>query len=201
MDQFFRLRLLGDPVLREPARTVRDFDEIEHFLPMMLKMMDAAEGVGLAAPQLGVSKRLLIMRVPTDNSEPLMGTDQVAQETARTQILALVNPRLIWASDEEDTQIEHCLSIPGIAVPVTRPEKCRIEAEIETGMTNIDLSRWTARIAQHELDHLDGVLILERASPAARKKAYADLVNQHLDQHLLSPASPRQGRSLQGRLR
>jgi peptide deformylase len=150
------IRRLGDPVLKSRATPVDRFDDaLKAQVARMGGLMNDALGVGLAAPQIGLSQRLLIYRV--------------GQEAP---LIALINPELEWKSKEEETFEEGCLSIPGIAVDVDRPVHVRVRAQDETGAERVvEASGLEARVIQHEMDHLDGVLILDRTSKEQRKEA------------------------------
>jgi peptide deformylase len=117
--------------------------------------MNDALGVGLAAPQLGISQRLLVYRVGPD-----------------APLIALANPELEWVSDDRETIDEGCLSIPGVTVDVERPVHVRIRALDEEGEERlVEASGLEARVIQHEMDHLDGVLILDRTTRDQRREA------------------------------
>jgi peptide deformylase len=117
--------------------------------------MNDALGVGLAAPQLGISQRLLVYRVGPD-----------------APLIALANPEVEWASDDLETIDEGCLSIPGITVDVERPVHVRVRALDEDGEVRlVEASGLEARVIQHEMDHLDGVLILDRTTRDQRREA------------------------------
>ena len=150
------VRQLGDPVLRTPASAVTEFDAaLQDEIARMERIMVDAHGVGLAAPQVGALRRLLVYRVA---------------DGAPTR--ALVNPRLVWVSDEEDTDAEGCLSIGEISVDVTRPVAIRVEAQDADGQpVVVEAEEFEARVIQHEMDHLDGVLILDRTSKEQRREA------------------------------
>jgi peptide deformylase len=150
------IRRLGDPVLKSRATPVDRFDEaLRAQVARMGGLMNDALGVGLAAPQIGLSQRLLVYRV--------------GQEAP---LIALVNPEIEWKSDDEETFEEGCLSIPGIAVDVDRSVHVRVRAQDETGAKRVvEASGLEARVIQHEIDHLDGVLILDRTSKEQRKEA------------------------------
>ena len=154
------IRLFGDPVLRTPAEPVRDFDkELRSLVKDLTETMIDAPGVGLAAPQIGLSQRLLVYRVGQD-----------------APLVALVNPQIEWSSGDEETLEEGCLSIPGVAVDVERPVHVRVRAQDETGAERVvEASGLEARVIQHEIDHLDGVLILDRTSRDQRKEAMRTL--------------------------
>jgi peptide deformylase len=151
------LRRLGDPILRSSATPVDRFDEtLREQVGRMGAIMGDALGVGLAAPQLGVSQRLLVYRVGPE-----------------APLVALVNPEVEWTSEDEvETLEEGCLSIPGVAVDVERPVHARLRAQDEHGEGRlVEASGLEARVIQHEVDHLDGKLILDRATKEARREA------------------------------
>jgi peptide deformylase len=150
------VRKLGDPVLRASALPVDRFDHaLEQEVQRMGELMHDALGVGLAATQLGVLHRVLVYR--TDPEDP---------------ITALVNPVLEWVSEELEPAIEGCLSLPGVHVEVERPARVRVSARDPAGRElQIEADGLAARVIQHEVDHLDGVLILDRISRQARKEA------------------------------
>jgi peptide deformylase len=154
------IRRLGDPVLKSRATPVDRFDDsLRRQVSRMAGLMNDALGVGLAAPQLGLSQRLLVYRVGPD-----------------APLIALVNPSVEWASDDLDTLDEGCLSIPGITVDVDRPIHVRVRAQDEEGEERlVEASGLEARVIQHEIDHLDGVLILDRTSRDERKRALREL--------------------------
>jgi peptide deformylase len=154
------IRQFGDPVLKSRAIEVDRFDEgLRRQVARMAGLMDDALGVGLAAPQLGISQRLLVYRVGPD-----------------APLIALVNPEIEWSSDEQEEGEEGCLSIVGVNVDVERPVHVRVRAHDELGEPRIvEASGLEARVIQHEIDHLDGVLILERTSRDQRRRAMREL--------------------------
>ena len=150
------VRKLGDPVLRASALPVERFDEaLEQEVERMGELMHDALGVGLAATQLGVLHRLLVFSAYTEDP-----------------VTALVNPELEWTSEELEVAEEGCLSLPGVHVEVERPAQVRVRAKDPTGKDlRIQAEGLEARVIQHEIDHLNGVLILDRISREARKQA------------------------------
>jgi peptide deformylase len=150
------VRKYGDPALRTRARPVEVFDAaLADEARRMGNLMDDAIGIGLAATQLGVMHRLLVYRV--DPEAPLG---------------VLVNPEFEYKSEELETMEEGCLSLPGVGVEVERPAEVRVRASDETGAPIVvEASGLEARVIQHEIDHLDGVLILDRTSRDQRKQA------------------------------
>jgi peptide deformylase len=150
------VRKLGDPVLRSTSLPVERFDEVlGQEIERMGELMEDALGVGLAATQLGVLHRVFVYRAYPE--DPLT---------------ALVNPVLEWKSDELETAEEGCLSLPGVHVEVERPAQVRVSAQDESGQQlEIEAEGFEARVIQHEIDHLNGILILDRISREARKEA------------------------------
>jgi peptide deformylase len=154
-----QIRQYPDSVLRMTAPPVESFDDdLRRLVVRMQELMQDASGVGLAATQVGVLRRLFVF-VPAE--------DEVA---------VLVNPEIVRRGDETDTDDEGCLSIQGINVPVERSLSVRIEGKDENGEdVAFDLEGTAARIVQHELDHLDGTLMLDRTTPEARSAALGAL--------------------------
>src|SRR5215211_7383150 len=154
------IRRLGDPVLKSSATPVDRFDDsLRKQVGRMAGIMSDAYGVGLAAPQLGLSQRLLVYRVGPD-----------------APVVALANPELEWTSQDQEVFDEGCLSIPGITVDVERPVHVRVRAVGEDGESRlVEASGLEARVIQHEMDHLDGVLILDRTTRDERKRALREL--------------------------
>jgi peptide deformylase len=150
------IRQFGDPVLRTKARPVDRFDgELREEIERMGQLMEDAIGVGLAATQVGVVHRLLVYRVQQD-----------------AELAALINPEVEWSGRDTESMEEGCLSLPGVLVDVDRPIHVRVRALNENGEPIvIEASGLEARVIQHEIDHLDGVLILDRTSREQRKEA------------------------------
>jgi peptide deformylase len=151
-----QIRNFGDPVLRTKARPIERFDDaLREEVERMGKLMDDALGVGLAATQVGVVHRLLVYRVLQD-----------------APLAALINPEVEWSGRDSESMEEGCLSLPGVLVEVDRPIHVRVRALDEFGEPIlIEASGLEARVIQHEIDHLDGVLILDRTSREQRKEA------------------------------
>jgi peptide deformylase len=150
------VRKLGDPVLRASALPVERFDDaLRTEIERMGELMHDALGVGLAATQLGVLHRVLVYRAYPEDP-----------------VTVLVNPVLEWASEELEVAQEGCLSLPGVHVEVERPAQVKVRAQDERGQElRVEAEGLPARVIQHEIDHLDGVLILDRISREARKEA------------------------------
>jgi peptide deformylase len=155
-----QIRRFGDPVLKSRASDVDRFDDtLRAQIERMAALMHDALGIGLAAPQIGVSQQLLVYRVGPDGP-----------------VVPLVNPRIEWSSEDAEQAEEGCLSIPGILVDVERPVHVRVRAMDENGDDRVvEASGLEARVIQHEVDHLNGVLILDRTTKDQRKEAIRTL--------------------------
>ncbi len=154
------VRQLGDPALRTPAAPVTTFDQaLSDEAAEMVSVMHDARGVGLAAPQMGRLRRLIVID-PHGDTAPI----------------ALVNPEITWRSDDEEIGPEGCLSIGEISVDVPRAIAIRLTAQdVQGNPLDIEAQDFTARVIQHEIDHLDGILILDRTTPDQRKEALREL--------------------------
>jgi len=164
----FDLTLYPDPVLRKPAEPITAFDEeLRAIVQGMFERMYASKGVGLAAPQVGLKLRILVLN-PTGESK-----DE----------LVLVNPKILARSGPPTLFEEGCLSFPGVYAEIERPEACRIQACTLDGTPfEATYDGFVSRIVQHEYDHLEGVLLVDRMSPADRlfhKAVLEDLVARH----------------------
>ncbi len=153
------IRLLGDEVLRTPAEDVEVFDDtLTHLVEDMMETMYHADGIGLAAPQIGLSKRVLVI-------DTRGGPDNVPFTP-----VALINPRVVEFSKETEKSPEGCLSIPDMEEVVERAFSVRVEARSPQGdALEIEAEGLYARALQHEIDHLDGILFIDRISPLKRK--------------------------------
>jgi peptide deformylase len=161
----FDLTLYPDPLLRKPAEPVAAFDdELRRIVAAMLARMRASGGVGLAAPQVGLKKRVLVLNPGDDPAEDLV----------------LVNPTIVARGGPPTVFDESCLSFPGIYAEITRPERCTVVAfDVEGRPLEKEYSGFVSRIVQHEHDHLEGILLVDRMSPAekqANKAALEELV-------------------------
>ena len=152
------IRVIGDPVLRERALEVTTFDRgLGKLAKRMIRIMHDAPGVGLAAPQIGVLQRLLVYDVDDDPR-------------------VLVNPQLDELSEETEETDEGCLSVPGVTMPVSRPVSLRVRAlDAAAEPLEFRAEGLEARVIQHEFDHLEGVLIVDRTSRSARAAALREL--------------------------
>ncbi len=150
------IEILGSRVLREEAAPVDTVtDELRRLIQDMFDTMYNAEGIGLAGPQVGVSRRVLVV--------------DVTNEDESRHVHALINPVIVESSKATDKAVEGCLSIPGIEEKVSRPVRVTVEALSPDGdPVHIEADDLLARALQHEVDHLDGVLFLDRLSPLKR---------------------------------
>jgi len=157
-----QVRQYPDHVLRTRAREVEELDaSVAALVERMTRLMRDARGVGLAAPQVGVLRRVLVYQI--SDEDPLV---------------ALVNPRIVSTAEERETAEEGCLSLGAatVAVPVDRPTAVVVEAKNPEGeAVRIEAEGLEARVVQHELDHLDGVLTIDRTTPDERRAALAKL--------------------------
>ena len=154
-----QIRQYGDPALRLVAHDVEDFDDdLRRLVDRMTVLMHEAQGVGLAATQVGVLRRLFVFEPDEDGPR------------------AVVNPVVVEQSDETATDEEGCLSLQGVKVPVERSTRIVLEGKDPDGNdVRYELDEYGSRVAQHELDHLDGVLIIDRTDDEHRKPALAIL--------------------------
>lgn len=150
--------VFGEPVLKEKSRPVEKIDSgIVKILKEMQKIMINANGVGISAPQIGIPLRLVVIDV---GDGPIY----------------MVNPEIVWYSEEKVDFEEGCLSFPGVTVNISRPERVRAAYLDERGRKNlIEADGLLARAIQHEIDHLDGILIIDRATPQERVEALQKL--------------------------
>ncbi|HSS53848.1 MAG TPA: peptide deformylase [Gaiellales bacterium] len=156
------VRQYPDPALRNAATAVAEVDdEVQQLAERMLDVMERAHGVGLAAPQLGILRRILVYRA-SDEDEPKV----------------LINPELVERSDETEVGTEGCLSLLGgeLQVPVARHLRVRVSGRDVSGdAVDMDVDGFEARVIQHEIDHLDGILIFDRAEDQERREALREL--------------------------
>lgn len=147
----YKIVTYPNPVLRRKADPVDEIDEkIRRVADNMIETMYKEEGVGLAAPQVDVSKRLIVMDI---GQGPI----------------ALFNPEIVRKTDEEETIEEGCLSLPGVRIDVSRPTQIVVRAQTDQGeWEEIEADGLLARVFQHEIDHLNGILIIDHASSIQR---------------------------------
>jgi peptide deformylase len=154
-----QIRQYGDPALRLVAHEVTEFDDdLRRLVDRMISLMHDAQGVGLAATQVGVLRRLFVFEPDEDGPR------------------AIVNPKIVGEGDEKLADDEGCLSLQGVRVPVERATTLILEGKDPNGEdVRLELEAYAARIVQHELDHLDGVLIIDRTDDERRKEALSTL--------------------------
>ncbi|WP_105565159.1 peptide deformylase [Microbacterium halophytorum] len=158
------IRIWGDPVLHAPADPVGEItDDVRTLVADMYETMDAAPGVGLAAPQVGVSLRIYVYSYEDDDGQPWRGE--------------IINPELLMTPPEpghpdEDAESEGCLSFPGERFPLRRADRAVVTGiDLSGEPVRIDVDGWRARIMQHEFDHLDGIIYVDRVSDGDWKTA------------------------------
>ena len=154
-----QIRQYPDAALKMAARPVEEFDEqLVLLVDRMKQLMHDANGIGLAATQVGVLRRLFVFQPDED------------------EVIAVVNPEIVERSDEAEVADEGCLSIQGISVPVERSLRVTLVGRDEHGVDQrFELDGYAARCVQHETDHLDGVLMIDRTTPDARREALGAL--------------------------
>ncbi|HEY5059177.1 MAG TPA: peptide deformylase [Gaiellaceae bacterium] len=154
-----QIRQYPDAALKMQARAVDEFDdELLSLVERMKRLMEDAQGIGLAATQVGVLRRVFVFQPNAD------------------EVVAVVNPEIVERGEETDVSDEGCLSIQGVLVPVERTTTVTIAGRDEHGdEVRYELDDIYARAAQHESDHLDGVLMIDRTTPEARREALAAL--------------------------
>ncbi len=153
-----QIRQFGDPVLREESRQVKPNAELHRLAERMIRIMFAADGVGLAAPQIGILQKIIVFRFGKDEPQ------------------VLLNPEITWRSEESATQAEGCLSLANLAVDVPRAVSVRVKGQdLDGNEQEYELEGLQARILQHEIDHLNGIMINSRTSREQRKDLMARL--------------------------
>lgn len=175
-----KIARMGHPVLRTPAAPVEDIaaPELQRLITDMIETMDDAGGVGLAAPQVHVPSRLIVFRVPAARDDA-----EDAEEGAPEGVTVLINPEIEPLGDEQQLGLEGCLSIPGLRGLVPRYRRIRYSGLDAKGSPVSRIAAgFHARVVQHEMDHLDGVLYLDRMEDLA------DLAFESELHHLLEPA-------------
>lgn len=142
-----------NPILKEITTTVVNFDErLKKEVQEMIELLHKNRGLGLAAPQVSLKNRFFIIDLTLSRSEKFEDKN----------FKVFINPRITWRSSEKVTEFEGCLSLPGLEGKVTRPKKIRIKAKDLTGNKfSLSATDWLARVCQHELDHLDGILYID----------------------------------------
>ncbi len=158
------IRIYGDPVLRvDTQEMTSNSEELQELIDDMIETMRGAEGVGLAAPQVGRTERVFVADIT-----PMLEEGQ--QEAYPEQPMVFINPEIHWESEEECEFEEGCLSIPDIREHVVRPERVRVRyLDRDFNEREIEVGEVLARVIQHEIDHLNGVLFIDHISPLRRR--------------------------------
>ncbi len=164
------IALLPDPVLRRKAKKITTFDkDLQTFIDNMIETLRDAPGVGLAAPQVSVSSRLVVVEYGEEDEE--------GNQVAPKKLYVVVNPEIVQASEEMEMGIEGCLSIPGFVGEVERSKKIVVKGLNRFGKpVKITAENWLARIFQHEIDHLEGIVFPDRAARVWKPKEDEELV-------------------------
>jgi peptide deformylase len=156
-----QVRHYPDPFLRQRSVELEEVDEsVNELVADMFAAMEEERGIGLAAPQIGVAKRVVV----------------VSLEEKNFSRLALINPVIVHLSDGTDVMEEGCLSVPGVNADVERPLEAVVRGNTKNGrMVEISAKGLLARVLQHEIDHLDGILFIDRLKPRERKGVEKEL--------------------------
>lgn len=159
------IRKYGDTILRRKALPIENIDgEVQEIVTLMIEAMLRADGVGIAAPQIGISKRVIIINLSKD------------------RLYAIVNSEIVWASEDEEPASEGCLSIPGVRAEIIRKRAVKVKGfDLQGRELIIDTEGDAARAVQHEIDHLNGILFIDYLSKAKRTsllKEYHRKLNQ-----------------------
>jgi peptide deformylase len=155
------IRKYGDPVLQKKAKPVKDLAQVKDLAPAMFEAMYAEPGIGLAAPQVGISLRLMVVDVAGEKDKP--------------RPMVLVNPKIEEKKGKIES-VEGCLSFPGISVTIHRAERVRLSALNEHGFpVSVEADGLLSRCFQHEMDHLDGVLMIDHLSPVEKFKVQLEI--------------------------
>jgi peptide deformylase len=158
---------LPEPILRRKAKPITKFDkDLQTMIDDMIETMRDAPGVGLAAPQINVAQQLAVIEYSVDeDDEDIEDTDEEPKPSKPKQLFILINPEIVKASEEKVMGIEGCLSIPGLVGEVERHETIQVKALNRHGKpVKLKVDGWIARIFQHEIDHLNGVLFTDLAT-------------------------------------
>ena len=159
----FPVRFFGDPVIREKSLKVIKLDkEVSTLCRNMADTMYESQGVGLAAPQIGILKQIIVIGMDDES------------------FVAYVNPKIVEYLGPEETDEEGCLCLPDIRVPVRRSRKVVVEAlDLKGRELELEAEDMLARILQHEIDHLDGLTILDRTEAGERRRAIGEFMERH----------------------
>ena len=164
---------LPEPILRRKAKPITKFDkDLQTLIDDMIDTMRDAPGVGLAAPQVNISEQLIVVEYSEDEDEEFLEEEQAERKPPKPKKLyVMINPEIVNASEEKVLGVEGCLSLPGYAGEVDRHQAITVKALNRKGRpVKIKAHGWLARIFQHEIDHLDGVLFIDRATRVWKSK-------------------------------
>lgn len=158
-----QIRQFGDPVLKEESNAAEVDDDVRQLVERMTRIMHEADGVGLAAPQIGILRKIIVFRIDDE--------DRV-----------LINPEITWRSRETITEAEGCLSLASMACDVKRAARIKVEGEDLDGNRCVyELEGMDARILQHEIDHLHGTMVINRTSRGQRRELMARLREMQME--------------------
>lgn len=168
------IKVIGDEVLRKEARKVKKFDRgLHRLLDDLVETMRDAPGVGLAAPQIGVLERVIVVELTEEEEDPQSG-----------KLYEFVNPEIVRASAEQVEGEEGCLSIPNIVGDVWRSERVVVKGQDRFGKPQkLEARDWLARVFQHEIDHLNGVLFIDRVEGPQHLRRLVKVVDEKGEEH------------------
>lgn len=163
-----------NPLLRRQAQRVTEFDaDLQILIDDMVETMRSAEGVGLAGPQVAKSRRIIVVCLPDDEES----IDEYGEDAGKLYVVA--NPKVVWRSEDTVTGVEGCLSLPGLLGDVERHERIEVAGQDRQGQPiRLSAGGWLARVFQHEIDHLDGILYIDIAAAVWRPEEEDSLAGE-----------------------
>lgn len=152
-----------NPILRQRSRPVREVNSrVQQLIDDMIETMHAAHGIGLAAVQIGVPERIIVVRLPIDSEDNGQGPE-------KGRLYVIINPEIVRSSIETETDLEGCLSVPGLVGEVARRTAVTVRGLDRRGKPiRIKARGWLARVLQHEIDHCEGILFIDRISDRSK---------------------------------
>ena len=162
-----KILTVPNPILKKKSDPVESVDiETKKLMDEMLDIMYKAPGIGLAAPQIGINKRIIVLDVsPRPGLKRYQEEEKAEKEEVKPNPLQMANPELIWTSKEQETDQEGCLSIPGVMADVTRPNSCKVKYLNQNNESKeLHANGLLARCIQHEIDHINGILFIDHLS-------------------------------------
>ena len=175
---------LPNPILKKKSTPVDKVDsKIKKLMDEMLNTMYKAPGIGLAAPQIGINKRIIVMdTAPRPGLKRYQEEKIKKKEEIKPNPIQMANPEIIWSSQEKEKGLEGCLSIPGFMENVTRPSSCKVKYLDRNGESKeIHANRLLSRCIQHEIDHINGILFIDHLSKTKKDMILRKIKNRKKD--------------------